>query len=44
MTEQELLDSFNKVFGKNRAALDHDWRRYMDTLKTDLERVLEEAR
>ncbi len=43
LTEQELIDSFDQVFGKNREALDREWRRYMETLKTDLELVLEEA-
>jgi hypothetical protein len=43
LTEEELIESFNLVFGKNRAALDREWRRYMDSLKTDLEVVLEEA-
>ncbi len=43
LTEEELVESFSQVFGPDRTALDREWRRYMDTLKTDLELVLEEA-
>ena len=42
ITEKDLVESFNEVFGKNRLALDIEWRQYMRTLKTDLQRVLEE--
>ncbi len=42
LSGKELIESFDKVFGKNRAALDREWRRYMNSLKTDFERVLEE--
>lgn len=42
LTQKELVDTFDRVFGKNRTALDNEWRRYMNSLKTDLERVLEE--
>lgn len=44
MTEEELVDSFNEVFGSRRGVLDMEWRQYMRALKTDLERVLEENR
>ncbi len=42
LTGTELIESFDKVFGKNHTALERQWRRYMKSLKTDLERVLEE--
>lgn len=42
LTPQELVESFNEVFGKNRVVLDSEWRRYMNSLKTDLEEVLDE--
>jgi hypothetical protein len=40
LTDQELVESFDKVFGKDKSALDLEWRKYMRTLKTDLELVL----
>jgi len=40
LNEQELVELFDQVFGKDRAALDRQWRRYMDSLKTDLEEVV----
>ena len=30
---------FNRVFGSNHTQLDQEWRQYMRTLKTDLERL-----
>lgn len=42
LTEQQLIDSFDQVFGKDRASLDSQWRGYMQSLKTDLEQVLSE--
>jgi hypothetical protein len=44
LTDQELVETFDHVFGKNRTALDNEWRRYMNSLKTDLERVLDDQR
>ncbi len=44
LTEEEQVATFDRIFGKNRAALDADWRRYMKSLKTDLELVLLEQR
>jgi hypothetical protein len=40
ITEQELVESFDQVFGQDKSALDLEWRQYMRTLKTDLEIVL----
>ncbi|MBC8871664.1 MAG: DUF1570 domain-containing protein [Planctomycetes bacterium] len=41
----ELLDKvFTEVFGKDRTRLDSDWRTYMRTLKTDLEKIVDERR
>ena len=40
MTDQELVESFDQIFGKDKTALDLEWRNYMRTLKTDLELVL----
>jgi hypothetical protein len=39
----ELLGKvFDEAFGADRSRLDSDWRTYMRSLKTDVERVLEE--
>ncbi|RCS49420.1 DUF1570 domain-containing protein [Bremerella cremea] len=40
---EELQKVFDKVFGSDKQALDGQWRAYMRSLKTDLERTLEEA-
>ena len=40
LSDQELVESFDEVFGKDKSALDLEWRQYMRTLKTDLEIVL----
>ncbi len=39
----ELQAAFDKVFGKDKQALDGQWRAYMRGLKTDLEKTLENA-
>ncbi|MEW4456405.1 DUF1570 domain-containing protein [Bremerella sp. JC817] len=43
-TPEELQKVFDKVFGKDKQALDGQWRAYMRSLKTDLEQTLEDAR
>lgn len=40
---EELQKVFDQVFGENKQALDGQWRAYMRSLKTDLERILEDA-
>ena len=41
----ELLGKvFSEVFGEDRTRLDSDWRTYMRTLKTDLEKIVDERR
>lgn len=41
----ELLGKvFSEVFGEDRTRLDSDWRTYMRTLKTDLEKIMDERR
>jgi hypothetical protein len=42
LSPEVLTKAFNEVYGEDRARLDSDWRTYMRSLKTDLERVLEE--
>ncbi|MFN3153312.1 DUF1570 domain-containing protein [Bremerella sp.] len=39
----ELQRVFDKIFGKDKQVLDGEWRAYMRSLKTDLEKVLEDA-
>ncbi|WP_165698684.1 DUF1570 domain-containing protein [Bremerella volcania] len=41
---EELQKVFDRVFGKDKQALDGQWRAYMRSLKTDLEKTLEDAR
>ncbi len=43
LTGEQLLASFQHVFG-DLNALDREWRAYMRTLKTDLQRVLDEEK
>lgn len=38
-----LTDLFNRVFGSDRTALDREWRQYMRSLKTDVERMEENS-
>ena len=38
-----LLKSFDTAFG-DRAGIELEWRRYMRTLRTDLERLVEEGK
>ncbi|UUO06247.1 DUF1570 domain-containing protein [Blastopirellula sp. J2-11] len=40
----ELQKVFDQVFGEDKRALDGEWRAYMRSLKTDLEKTLEDAR
>jgi hypothetical protein len=42
LTAPILTELFDEVFGKDRVALDADWRDYMNSLKTDIELVLGE--
>ncbi len=42
LSDKELVESFDEVFGKDKSALDLEWRQYMRTLKTDLQLVLED--
>jgi hypothetical protein len=35
-----LKQLFNRVFGENRKELDQEWRLYMDSLKTDIDKIL----
>jgi hypothetical protein len=42
LSPEVLTKAFNEVFGEDRTRLDSDWRTYMRSLKTDLEKVLEE--
>lgn len=41
---EELQKVFDKVFGKDKQALDRQWRAYMRSLRTDLEKILEDAK
>ncbi len=41
LTPEILTEVFSSVFGKERAALDVEWRSYMADLKTDTQRVLD---
>lgn len=41
MSPQMLTALFDKVFGSDRKQLDQEWRAYMRTLKTDLEKLSE---
>lgn len=43
-TPDELQRVFDKVFGKDKTALDLEWRSYMRSLKTDLEKTLADAK
>lgn len=38
-----LTDVFHQVFGQDSSGLDHEWRQYMRSLKTDVERLEEAA-
>ena len=42
LSAEKNTEVFDKVFGDVKAQLTVEWRNYMATLKTDLERVLEE--
>jgi hypothetical protein len=42
LTPEILTELFDKAFGKDRRALDEEWRSYMNGLKTDLERLEED--
>lgn len=37
-----LTKMFDEIFGTDRVSLDNDWRAYMDSLKTDIERITKE--
>ncbi len=43
LTPRVLNRLFSEVFGDDRSALDFQWRSYMRSLKTDVEKYLEEA-
>jgi hypothetical protein len=42
LSPEVLTRTFNEAFGEERSRLDSDWRTYMRSLKTDLERLMEE--
>ena len=41
-TAEENIEAFDKIFADVKAQLSVEWRNYMRSLKTDLERVLED--
>lgn len=41
LSGEVLVKVFNEVFGEDHRALDREWRAYMNSLQTDLERILE---
>ena len=43
LSPEQLQESFDKVFGDSKQTLELEWRRYMRSLKTDLQVVLENA-
>jgi hypothetical protein len=42
LSGDKYLEAFERIFGKDKTGLDLEWRAYMRSLKTDVERVLEE--
>ena len=38
----QLLATFTEVFGDDLTSLEQDWRQYMQNMKTDLQRVLDD--
>ena len=42
LSDDELQATFDEVFGKDKSALDLEWRKYMRGLKTDLQMVLDD--
>ena len=44
LSSEVLTDLFDEAFGDDREALDAEWRSYMGSLKTDLDRILNESR
>ena len=42
LSAEENQEAFEEIFGDVRTGLDLEWRTYMGSLKTDVERVLEE--
>ena len=42
LSHEVLSDLFTDVFGEDRKALQQEWRAYMRSLKTDMERIIEE--
>jgi hypothetical protein len=44
LSPEKNTEVFDKVFGDVKSQLATEWRNYMATLKTDVERVLEENR
>jgi hypothetical protein len=41
VSEEDLVRCFDTAFGKERSRLDMEWRRHMDGLKTDLDKLKE---
>ena len=44
LKSEQLLSSFKYVFGNDLTALDAEWRHYMRSLQTDIEKVLKEGK
>lgn len=42
LSEHTLIECFDAAFGKDRAALDGDWRRHMNGLQTDIDKLRKE--
>ncbi len=42
ISESDLVHCFDVAFGKDRSKLDLEWRRHMDNLKTDMDRLQEQ--
>lgn len=42
LSPELLTKLFDEVFGTDRVSLDNEWRTYMDSLKTDIERITKE--
>ena len=42
LSPEILTKLFDEVFGTDRKALDYEWRDYMGTLKTDIEKILKD--
>jgi hypothetical protein len=43
LTPELLTDVFNQTFGSDRQTLDEEWRSYMRSLQTDIDKLLDQA-